>query len=59
MKIDMEEVQQMIEDCQNRQSKLTDWEIGFIDSLEIRIGKGFGCSERQYARLVEAWERVT
>jgi len=59
MKIDLEEVQQMIADCHERQSKLTDWEIGFIDSLEVRIGKGFGCSDKQYERLSEAWERVT
>lgn len=34
MSIDLEEAKQQIEDCIARESKLTDWERNFIDSVE-------------------------
>ena len=59
MKIDYEEVQQMIEDCQARESKLSEWEQGFIDSIDSQLGNGNGISEKQYEKLSDIWERVT
>lgn len=50
---------QMVEDCENRESKLTDWERGFIDSLRNQVDAGRQLSEKQAARLDEIWERVT
>jgi hypothetical protein len=50
---------QMVEDCENRESKLTDWERGFIDSLGKQLAEGRRLSERQAERLDDIWERVT
>lgn len=50
---------QMVQDCINRESKLTDWERGFIDSLDAQLTRGNRLSEKQAERLDEIWERVT
>ena len=53
----MTEVEQMIEDCLNRESKLNDWEHIFIDSISK---KGTGnLTQMQLAKLDEIWNRIT
>lgn len=54
-----DEHQQMVNDCENRESKLTDWERSFIDSISKQLTEGRRLSEKQAARLDEIWERVT
>ena len=54
--IDMDEFRQMVEDCEHRESRLTDWERGFIDSLADR---GFPPTQKQYDTLSDIWDRVT
>lgn len=54
-----DEHQQMVQDCENRESKLTDWERGFIDSISKQLTEGRRLSEKQAARLDEIWERIT
>lgn len=55
----IDEYKQMVKDCESRESKLTDWERTFIDSIGSRLDKGFALSESQAERLDEIWERVT
>ena len=52
---DREDVYYMINDCLNRQSKLDDWEVNFIDSIMDRAV----LSPKQTQKLEEIWERVT
>ena len=54
-----EDHQQMVQDCESRESKLTDWERGFIDSLSHQMANGYPLSEKQAERLDVIWERVT
>ena len=54
----MSEHEQMITDCEKRQSKLTDWEQGFIQSLNERLGNNKGLTEKQAEKLEVIWERV-
>lgn len=49
----------MIQDCENRESKLTDWERTFIDSLQAQVAAGRSLTERQAETLDSIWERVT
>lgn len=49
----------MIADCINRESKLTDWERSFIDSLNSQVEKGYRLSVTQVHRLTEIWEKIT
>lgn len=54
-----EEIVQMIKDCMERESKLTDWERGFVDSIDKQLAKGHSLSRKQDERLTEIWERIT
>lgn len=49
----------MIEDCEKRESKLTDWERGFIDSLDNQLVNDRALSPKQIEKLDAIWERVT
>ena len=59
MAIDYSEALQQIEDCENRESKLTEWEVTFLSSLSDRLGDGLGLTDRQLAKLDSIWNRVT
>lgn len=50
---------QQVEDCENRESRLNDWQRGFIDSLKTQIIAGRHPTPRQVEKLDEAWEQAT
>jgi len=49
----------MIEDCEQRESRLTEWEGTFIDSIKDQIERGRALSLKQTETLDRIWERVT
>lgn len=49
----------MVADCIQRESKLSDWERSFIDSLDNRLAAGAALTDKQVDRLDEIWEKVT
>ena len=50
-----EEQRQMIEDCENRSERLSDWESLFIDD----ISRLDDLTEKQSAKLGDIWDKVT
>ena len=48
----------MLEDCEKRSEKLTDWECGFVDSLQRQIADGRRPSAKQVETLDNIWERA-
>lgn len=50
---------ELIEDCEKRSEKLSDWELGFIDSLRRQLEEGRRPSPNQIAKLDEVWEHAT
>ena len=54
-----DEYQVMVDDCENRESRLTDWERGFISSLGERLASNGGLTTKQIDVLNNIWERVT
>lgn len=54
-----EDIDPMISDCEKRQSKLTDWEVNFIDSISKQRGGGRSLTVKQIASLDQIWKRVT
>ena len=58
-KMPTDDVQQMIEDCLNRESKLNAWELGFIQGLSESYPEYSSLSPAQQEKLDEIWERVT
>jgi hypothetical protein len=53
------EHQQLVEDCEAREERLSDWERGFVDSLKHRLASGQSLTPRQAQALDALWERVT
>lgn len=49
----------MIRDCEKRESRLTDWERGFVDSLRRQIERGLCPTAKQIETLDEIWEKAT
>lgn len=49
----------LIEDCEKRESKLSDWERNFIDSLRRQIEQGRAPTPKQVDTLDSLWEKVT
>lgn len=50
---------ELIEDCERRSEKLSDWELSFIDSLRRQIEGGRRPSEKQIEKLDDCWEKAT
>ena len=50
---------QLIEDCEAREDRLTDWERGFIESIRTRLDAGAGLTMKQTETLDGIWERIT
>jgi hypothetical protein len=54
-----DELLQMIEDCENRETKMSEWEQQFIDSISIQVGRGNALTGKQVQTLERIWNRVT
>lgn len=50
---------EMIADCEARESRLTEWEAGFIDSVRNQIEDGRSLSQKQGSTLCKIWEATT
>lgn len=55
----MNEHAQMIEDCEARESRLSDWERQFIDSIGEQISAGRSLSPKQAEILDRIWDKAT
>ena len=49
----------LIDDCERREERLSDWDRGFIDSIKSQIAAGRHPSPKQVEKLDEIWERAT
>lgn len=55
----MSEHLQMIDDCEARESRLTEWQRDFIDSISMRVARGESLTPKQAETLESIWERAT
>lgn len=49
----------LVEDCENREQRLSDWERQFIDSVRHQLDAGRPLTPKQAATLDDIWEKVT
>lgn len=49
----------MVEDCEKRESSLTEWEVEFIDSIRHRLEREQPLSAKQTEILEKIWDRAT
>lgn len=54
-----DEYMTLIEDCERRSDRLSDWEAGFIDSLTKWLAEGKRPTPKQVDTLDNIWEKVT
>ena len=59
MSTPIDEQQSMLDDCIERQSKLNEWEINFVDSAYEFFENQGSLTPKQCTKLEEIWERVT
>ena len=50
---------QMVTDCEARESRLSEWEATFIDSIWRQLASGRALTERQAETLNRAWGKAT
>jgi hypothetical protein len=53
------EYAQLLADCERRESRLTDWERNFVDSLTRQIAEGRAPTPKQIETLDTIWEKAT
>lgn len=49
----------LLDDCEKREQRLSDWERSFVDSLRRQIEQGKRPSAKQIEVLDEVWESAT
>lgn len=54
-----DEYQRMLDDCEKRESRMTEWEQSFVDSLSAQLGRGRIPTAKQIETLDRIWEKVT
>jgi hypothetical protein len=55
----IDEYMTMVEDCEKRESRLNDWERGFIDSIKKQLEDCELLTGKQIERLETIWEKAT
>lgn len=53
------EYRTLLDDCEKREGRMTDWERNFVDSLGAQIAAGRAPTPKQVEALDTIWERVT
>lgn len=51
--------EQLLDDCEEHDSKLSDWERDFLDSIRGYICRSDYMTSSQIATLEQIWERAT
>lgn len=49
----------MLDDCEKRSERLTEWELGFVDSLQRQLADGRRPTAKQIETLDRVWEKAT
>ena len=55
----VDEYMEMVTDCEDRESRLTPWEVGFIASIHGLLDTQTFLTPRQVETLEKVWENVT
>lgn len=55
----MDDHLQMIEDCEARESRMSNWERDFIASCSERLGEDKSLTPGMSEKLEEIWDKVT
>ncbi|MCK4793826.1 MAG: hypothetical protein KAV87_59405 [Desulfobacteraceae bacterium] len=59
MTILLDEAKQMVQDCEEREGRMSDWERGFISDMQGRIAANYWFTDKQKETIFKIWEKVT
>lgn len=59
MSTSMDEWSTLVEDCENREQRLSDWERQFIDSIRRQLDAGRSLTTKQADTLSNIWDKIT
>jgi hypothetical protein len=54
-----DEISTILDDCKEREERLSDWERTFVDSLKRQLGEGKKLSTKQITTITDIWDRIT
>jgi hypothetical protein len=54
-----DDIMTLVEDCEKRSDRLSDWECQFIDSLRRQLEEGRRPSPKQVDALNDIWDKAT
>ncbi len=54
-----DELEDMLIDCEDNESRLTSWEQEFIQSIRERVNRNQGLSSKQERILEIIWDKIT
>lgn len=54
-----DEILEMIQDCENREDQMSEWERDFIQSLSEQFSRKGSISPRQEEILDKIWDKLT
>ena len=54
-----DEALQLVADCEARESRLSEWEAGFIDSIRRQLERGASLTARQDETPNRIWDTAT
>lgn len=57
--MDTNENMVLVNDCMQRQDRLSNWEQDFLQSIAEQIAKGRALSEKQVNKLNSIWDKAT
>ena len=49
----------MIDDCESRESRCSEWELEFLESIKTRVEQGISLTEKQQETLDKIWDKAT
>jgi hypothetical protein len=55
----VQEWQEMIVDCEDRESLLSEWETNFIESIDEQLAERGSLSSKQVEILEKIWNKIT
>ena len=59
MSILIQDIVTMLDDCGNREGRMTDWEITFVADVKGRLESNIWPTEKQREIIGNIWDKVT
>lgn len=59
MPFDRKKTEALLDDCEEHESRLNDWERSFVASIREQVGNGLTLYDTQIEKLEQIWSKAT